>query len=245
MTEAIPLTAIPSAPSASRTRRDRTNDEIYDKIYTSILEHRLMPGTKLAEERMAAIFKVSRARMREILGRLAYEQIVDVFPNRGAYVAKPSVDQAREVFEARQVIEPAIMRRLAAHADDEQADRLEAHVRHEFEARARDDKRAIIRLSGEFHNVAADLAGNGALARSLRELASLTCLIILLYDAPTAVSCRPDEHEAIAAAIRRRDGETAAAVMSQHLAAIEASVDLFGGSETVNLEEIFGSPDEL
>ena len=45
-----------------------------------------------------------------------------------------------------------------------------------------------MRLSGEFHVLLAELAGNSALARSMRELSTLTCLIISLYDAPTATS---------------------------------------------------------
>ncbi|KMZ13873.1 Transcriptional regulator, GntR family [Candidatus Burkholderia humilis] len=80
---------------------DSTSDEIYERIYLAILEHRLTPGTKLAEERLASIFKASRARVREALSKLAYEQIVEVFPKKGWFVAKPSVEQARDVFEAR------------------------------------------------------------------------------------------------------------------------------------------------
>jgi DNA-binding GntR family transcriptional regulator len=62
---------------------------------------------------MADIFGVSRARIREVLGRLAHERIVELFPQRGAFVAKPTIEQARDVFEARRLIEPAVLRRLA------------------------------------------------------------------------------------------------------------------------------------
>src|SRR5258705_7707114 len=92
---------------------DNRSEEIYEQIYVALLEHRLTPGTKLAEERLATIFNASRARVRDALSRLAYEQIVEVFPKKGWFVAKPSVDQARDVFEARRLIEPAVMRRLS------------------------------------------------------------------------------------------------------------------------------------
>ena len=55
----------------ARLQRENTQDEIYEKIYGAILEHRLHPGTKLVEERLAEIFNVSRARIREVLARLA------------------------------------------------------------------------------------------------------------------------------------------------------------------------------
>ncbi|MDH6186730.1 GntR family transcriptional regulator [Polaromonas sp. CG_23.6] len=223
-----------------RGEREQAGDEIYEKIYLSILEHRLLPGTKLAEERMAQIFKVSRARIREVLARLAHEQIVEILPKRGAYVAKPTVEDARGIFEARRVIEPAIMLRLAKGADDRQITLLKRHIDFEGDARQRNDKRAIIRLSGEFHNLAAELAGNAALTRSLRELATLTCLIILLYDAPPTLSCRVDEHARIVDAIVMRDGETAASLMLEHLQHIENSVNLQGAVDEADLESIFG-----
>jgi DNA-binding GntR family transcriptional regulator len=107
----VPIKRARKSASQARLERENTHDEIYERIYNAILEHRLPPGTKL-EERLAEIFGTSRARIREVLARLAHEQIVEPHPQRGAYVAKPSVEQARDVFEARRLIEPAVMRRL-------------------------------------------------------------------------------------------------------------------------------------
>lgn len=230
----------PTSSAIPASRRERTIDEVYEKIYASILEHRLLPGTKLPEERLAAIFGVSRARIREVLGRLAYEQIVEIYPNKGAYIARPSVEQAREIFQARLVIEPAIVRILADSGRQGAIDELAAHVEREKAAHARDDKRSVIRLSGEFHNLAADLAGNSALARSLRELTSLTCLIILLYDAPTPISCRADDHDDIVKALRAGDSMQAIEAMMAHLRTIESSLDLRNTVDNVDLEAIFG-----
>ena len=231
----------PARRSASPARRQRENsqDEIYERIYVAILEHRLHPGTKLVEERLAEIFSVGRARIREVLGRLAHEQIVELFPQRGAFVAKPTIEQARDVFEARRLIEPAIVRRLVETLSPEKLARLREHQARELDARRRDDKRAVIRLSGEFHSLAAELAGNTALARSMRELSVLTCLMIFLYDAPTSASCRADEHSKIIEAIARRDAARAQKLMLEHLAHIEGSMKLDGASEEVDLAAIF------
>lgn len=223
----------------ARLQRENTHDEIYEKIYVAILEHRLHPGTKLAEERLADIFDVSRARVREVLARLAHEQIVELYPQRGAYVAKPTIEQARDVFEARRLIEPAVMRRLVESLTPEKLSRLRMHQELELDARRRDDKRAVIRLSGEFHSLAADLAGNTALARSMRELSVLTCLMIFLYDAPTSTSCRADEHSQIIDAIAKRDAPRAERLMLEHLEHIEHSMKLDQATEEVDLEAIF------
>jgi len=235
----VPAKRARKSASQVRLERENSHDEIYERIYNAILEHRLPPGTKLVEERLAEIFGTSRARIREVLARLAHEQIVELYPQRGAYVAKPSVEQARDVFEARRLIEPAVLRRLIETLTPEKLARLRQHRDLELDARRRDDKRAVIRLSGEFHSLAAELAGNSALARNMRELSVLTCLMIFLYDAPTATSCRADEHSQIIEAIGKRDGVRAERIMLQHLDHIESSMKLDISTEPVDLEAVF------
>ena len=228
-----------SRKNASRNERENSVDEIYERIYVAILEHRLQPGTKLGEERMADIFGVSRARIREVLARLAHEQIVELYPQRGAFVAKPTIEQARDVFEARRLIEPAVLRRLVDTLTPEKVARLRQHNELEADAHRRNDKRAVIRLSGEFHTLVAELAGNSALARSMRELCMLTCLTIFLYDAPTAQSCRNDEHQRIVDAVGRRDCVRAEKLMLEHLDHIEGSLQLTNSNGEADLEAIF------
>ncbi len=117
--------------------------------------------------------------------------------------------------------------------------RLREHQRKEVEARRMDDKRAIVRLSGAFPLLLAELAGNSALVRSMRELSTVTCLIIFLYDAPTATSCRADEHDHIVDAIAAKDLAKAQALMLHHLDDIERSLKLEGAPVEADLEAIF------
>lgn len=227
-------------PPVKQLERETANDGIYERIYCAILEHRLHPGTKLGEDRLAKIFNVSRARVREVLSRLAHEQIVDLYPQRGAFVAKPTPVQAMDVFEARRLIEPAVLKRLINGLTPDKVARLRQHQELEIDARRREDKRAVVRLSGEFHVLLAELAGNTSLSRSMRELSTLTCLIIFLYDAPTAVSCRADEHSEMIEAIARRDVATAEKLMLSHLNHIETSLSLDSSAVEVDLEAVFG-----
>lgn len=227
-------------PGTSRAR-EHSVDEIAEKISSAILEHRLVPGTKLGEDRLATIFGASRAKVREAFARLAYEQMVDLIPQRGAFVAKPTIEQAHDVFEARRLIEPGVLRRLMATIDDVKHQRLRRHIELEADARKRDDKRAIVRLSGEFHVLLAELAGNSALKRTMHELSARTCLVISLYDAPTATSCRADEHEEIVGAIKRGDVRRAESLMLHHLEHIEQSLRLDADTEEADLESIFSN----
>ena len=139
------------------------DDIVYAHIFDAILEQRLAPGTKLSEEALGEIFGVSRTIIRRALSRLTYEQVVELRPNRGAVVASPSVDEARQVFAARRIIERAITELATEHATDADISIIKGMVAEEQACFKRGDKGAGIRLSGEFHMRLAMLAKNGPL----------------------------------------------------------------------------------
>lgn len=201
-------------------------DDISEKILLAIWEHRLPPGTKLAEEALAEVFGVSRTKIRLALGKLANDGVLTVEPNRGTFVASPTVEQARHVFNARRLVEPALLRELCGRLRRDQLQRLRRAVAQEADARQRDDRRATIRLSGEFHLLLAELGQNPYLVRTLRELCSLTCLVIALYDAPGMPACPHHEHGAIVDALEQADAERAAGLMLEHLSHVEATLRL-------------------
>lgn len=206
--------------------------DIYDRIYDAIVEHRLMPGTKLAEEKVAELFLVSRTQVKGVLQRLAVEQLVTMIPNRGAFVTTPTVDEARDVLAVRRTLEPSIVSRLMTRIADGQApsalEQLRALNALEHKAHASGDRRASVRLSGEFHVLLAELSGSAILTRMMRELTPLTCLAILTFEAPTASACPDDEHVRLVDAIESGDSSAAGAMMTEHLHHIEASLDLNG-----------------
>jgi DNA-binding GntR family transcriptional regulator len=207
--------------------RPVTNDQhIYDRIWTAIAEHQLVPGTRLKEEELADIFAVSRAKVRQALQNLARDGLITLVPNRGAVVSKPSIEEARDVFFARRTIEERLVERLCAIIDMQGVARLRAHVEAEREAHASGDMAAVIRLSGAFHILIAELASSPILAGLLRDLISRTSLITAVYQAREVISCGPDEHGEIAAAIAAKQAEKALAVMRHHLAHIEDQLEL-------------------
>lgn len=227
-------------PRLAVRAKPRSVLEIHDRVLTAIHERRLRPGTQLVEEKLASIFGVSRTKIRQAITRLAHDGIVTVYPNRGAFVSSPTVEEAREVFEARRLIEPWLVRKLAATVTPAQVKRLRSHVALESEARAANDWRKIIPFSGEFHQLIAEMVGNSRIVRTMRELESLTCLVIILYDSPHVPACPYHEHSDLTDAIERHDGDEAARRMIEHLNHVEAALDLHLEAEReVDLEAAF------
>jgi DNA-binding GntR family transcriptional regulator len=216
-------------------------EAIYERIWGALLEHRLPPGTQLVEDRLTELFSTSRSQVRDVLARLAHQGLVDILPHRGAFIATPSPEQTREVFEARRLIEPALVRRLIGVNSASAIRALKKIVAAEQAARLRQDRPAMVRLSGEFHIKLAESAGNQTLTRNMRELASLTCLAIFLYDAPNATACREDEHANIVQAIQDQQTERAVALMLEHLDHIESSLDMSARpEEDIDLAKVLG-----
>ncbi|WP_147477514.1 GntR family transcriptional regulator, partial [Pseudomonas avellanae] len=143
--QSLPLKKQPRSPDSGRSVTQ--DDIVYEHIFDAILEQRLAPGTKLSEEALGEIFGVSRTIIRRALSRLGHEGVVLLRPNRGAVVASPSVEEARQVFFARRMVERAITELAVEHASAEQLAELRQMVSDERESFACGDRGAGIRLS--------------------------------------------------------------------------------------------------
>jgi len=197
-------------------------------LHDAIVDRRLAPGTKLAEDEVGALFEVSRTVVRAALQALAFEGVVTIERNRGAFVARPSLDEARQVFAARRMIEPGLAVAAAERISEADLDGLSRHLAAEAAAagaRGPSARRAEIHASGDLHLKIAAVAGNELLARFLKELVARSSLVIALYGRTSASSCARDEHGAIVRALAARDGAAAAALMIRHLDHIEADLD--------------------
>src|SRR6201992_673422 len=131
----------------------------------AIIEQALPPGTKLPEDELGARFGMSRTLVRAALAHLQSEGLVDAPPRRTATTAKPSLEEAREVFEVRRTLEREVVRLVVQRWRPEFGAELEGHVRQEDAARQGGDERVSIRLAGEFHTRLGEMAGNALLAR--------------------------------------------------------------------------------
>jgi len=131
------------------------------------------------------------------------------------------------LFHARHVIESettALVARLDGTARIEALARLEAHLEEETNARAGGQTGKVIRLSGEFHRLLAELAGNPVLTAIIADLVWRTALALATHAGHEDTNCSPAEHPMIVAAIRTSDAARAVALMTEHLHHVAGSV---------------------
>ena len=197
---------------------------IAESLTRAIVEHKLLPGTKLGEQKLADHFGVSRTLVRQALFQLSQNRLVSLEPARGAFVSTPSVDEAKQVFAVRLMLESAMTRTFARQVKPAQIKALKAHITAEKKAMDRNDVGQRTELLGDFHVVMAELMGNAVLAQMLGDLISRCALITLMYQSASAAEHSHEEHAAIVAALAARDEERAVALMQSHLEHVEASL---------------------
>jgi DNA-binding GntR family transcriptional regulator len=199
---------------------------IVDALTKAIVEHRLHPGTKLAEQKLADHFGVSRTLIRQALFQLVQKRLIRMEPARGAFVATPSSDEARQVFAVRRMIEIEMTRSFVRNVTPAQIKALKDHVAEEKAAVQRGDVAGRTDLLGDFHVRMAELMGNEVLAQMLGELISRCALITLMYQSSNAAEHSAEEHSDILKAIIAKDEALAVKLMDEHLRNVEEGLAL-------------------
>jgi DNA-binding GntR family transcriptional regulator len=201
-------------------------DDAYRHLFEAIVDQRLLPGTKLTEMALVEAFGVGRRTVGAALQRLTWEKLVVFFPKRGAYVAAPDADEARQVFAARVAIEAGTTEAVARAADALAIARLRANTEEEHRLRQQGNMREAIHLSGGFHVLMAELSGNRILAEQVRLLVARTSLIVNLFDNHLGLAGWHDHHDELIDQCASGDVEKAVSTMREHIVEIQDALML-------------------
>ncbi|MFN4276288.1 MAG: GntR family transcriptional regulator [Ferrovibrio sp.] len=211
----------------SDTAEPRTMDQdpVVQGILKAISQKRLKPGTKLGEDALAQVFETTRIHIRQVLAHLVSRHIVTHFPNRGAFIYRPTVQEARDIFAARRVLETATVNAVMDNLTAEARSMLKRHIGRES-GHDRNDRWASLALTADFHILIAELAGNGVLLDFAKELMLRTSLAIATFEVPGSPDCSPDAHPVIVDLMLAGDRAGALSAMNRHLDEIEHRLHL-------------------
>ncbi|KMW60836.1 Transcriptional regulator, GntR family [Candidatus Rhodobacter oscarellae] len=216
-------------------------DSIVVQLTEAVHEHRVLPGMKLSEDEVGEIYGAGRTVVRKALQTMAHSGLVTIERNRGAFVTKPSVKEAREVFEARALLEPQTARAAAERTTAAHAAALEAHIHEEHAALDAGEAGRALKLSGLFHVEIARIADQATIESFIRQLVSRSSLVIALYWRRRTALCESHAHHALLDAFRRNNPDQAEELMKGHLVDLVSQLDLREiPEETVSLREALG-----
>lgn len=199
-------------------RRRSTVEFIAEELRQAITSGSLEPGDQLGEADLAEHFEVSRGPLREAMQRLVSEGVLHAIANRGVFVNELTLDDVRDVYRTRSVIERGAIeislkgRRAELHAAVSVAvDQMRA-------AAARGDGPAVSDADQAFHEALVECSGSPRLIRAMRTLLVETrmCLGELRTTYPD-LDTQVHEHEALAEAFRTQSPAKAKALLLAHL----------------------------
>ncbi|CAN7176466.1 MULTISPECIES: GntR family transcriptional regulator [unclassified Acidovorax] len=199
-------------------------NQIAQQVVESILAQKLSPGERLGEQELADLFGVSRTLVREALMQLQARGFVEVRPRRGWYVVEPSVDDARDAFSARRIIESGILAD-AGRPLQSVTPRLRAHIAEEQQAIDGADAATRAFLLADFHVCLAESMGHRSLSDILRDLTARTTLAASLYQSRHEASQSCAEHEAIVEALEAGDTALARERLLAHIGHVEDALN--------------------
>jgi DNA-binding GntR family transcriptional regulator len=197
----------------------------YEVILEAVMSGRFAAGDHLPEEELAALADVSRTPVREALRQLAAEGSVEFLPNRGAHVARWSLEEMDEIFSLRALLESHGAGLAAARADEHIVQKLR-ELQSEMEAVAghhRPNLDRVAELNNGFHQTILAAAGSQRLVKLLSTVV-LTPLVQRTFRRYSidALQRSLAHHRELIAAFDARDGEWAASVMRSHILAARA-----------------------
>jgi DNA-binding GntR family transcriptional regulator len=200
--------------------------QIVEALTHAIVDHRLQPGTKLAEQKLADHFGVSRTLVRQALFQLSQKRLITLEPARGAFVSAPTVEEAQQVFAVRRMLETEMIRAFVREVTPARIRALREHIAQEKAAVDRGDASGRVELLGDFHVKLAQLMGNQVLVQVLHELVSRSSLISLMYQRDASARHSQEEHVDIVKALAAKDEARAVRLMQEHLRNVEANLAL-------------------
>ena len=193
-------------------------ERVYHSLRDDILSNRLPPDTPLQEVNIAAALEVSRGPVREAFRRLEAEGLIHLIPRRGAVVRSLSQEEFLDAYRVREALEVLAIRLATPRLENDHLERLEYLHQEMLQHAAREDVDAFFDANADFHALFVEQAGNLKLQEVYFPLVNQMHryrMRSLFLRGGMQRSCA--EHQAILDAVRTKDAERAAHLLSEHI----------------------------
>lgn len=214
-------------PAGLRTRPQSAKQQVYRLLKSDIVRGVFDMGERLNENQLALRYGVGKTPVREALGVLQQEGLVEVLPRVGYLTSRMTVQEVEDIFDLRKIVEGASAEKAATSITEEALQRLE-QLRWDFGAGDRESYLRFLDENLEFHCTIAEASGNRMLVDVIaRVLEKMQRLVILRLDISGNLEELVAEHRQLLDALRQRDPVKARAHMmaditNTHQSAVEA-----------------------
>lgn len=203
---------------------------IYQTLRREIVSLARRPGDPISEKELGQLFGVSRTPIREAVLRLAAEQLVEIAPQSGTYVARIPLAALGEAIVIRRALEEVTVREAATRIARSQAALIEANLERQREAALIDDRDAFHEADEQFHGAIAEAAGYPGIWNTVLQVkVQIDRYRRLTLPQPGRMLRLVEEHAAIAHAIAAHEPDRAVAALDIHMDGLRDGLDEFPG----------------
>jgi GntR family transcriptional regulator, rspAB operon transcriptional repressor len=221
MAEPIPVRGDNPPEDGRRPGRTPAGPYLYAALRDLIVRAELAPGERLSETELGDRLGVSRTPIREALGRLRDDRLVEVRPQIGTFVARISPRSVSDAQFIREALECTAVRVAAELVDEESMAQLEENLRAQERATDRIDIDSWQLLDDTYHRQICDLSGHPAVwPVNERAKSHLNRLRRLSLTMPEYLPSMIEDHRAVADAVGRHDPDVAESALREHLRAV-------------------------
>ena len=190
---------------------------VYDYVREMIVSKELFPGNRIVEEELADVLHTSRTTVRNGIAALSYNGLVDVIPNYGTFVTKPSFADMTQVYSVRIVLETEAIRQAIPLLSEANLKRMEDNLQAQRELTTNYSMARYVDLNTDFHEEILRASSNIYLQKYLRELFNKTAVFLTFYDTSINNSDSLISHERLFDALSRKDEQAAIEALKQDI----------------------------
>jgi DNA-binding GntR family transcriptional regulator len=196
----------------------RASDRAYEQLRERLLDLRLSPGSVVNELSLANELGIGRMPVHEALARLASDGFVTVLPRRGTVVTAFTLEDVRNLFEAREALECGAVYIAAQRATDEDVATLDNLAAAADRARADGSPEDYLRADFEIHLSVVRMLGNSLLTDAAERLLMHNLRFWRFYfSTRSARGTAMLGHAELLAGVRTRSGDEAERAMRKHI----------------------------
>lgn len=209
-------------------------------IKEAIVQGRFKPGERLLEKKLCELIEVSRTSVREALRQLETEGFIKLIPNKGPQVATVSVEEAKDIYQVRQMLESLACKFFVQKASDFQVKNLSKVVKRLENACLKRDLQKFIEINDDFYSILLEGCGNRLIQSIIK---SINARIFFLRKISLSIPGRPtkcvEEMKHLMKAIEQRDLNAAWEACFKHLNNVQAvAIDALHGYLNKNSEQV-------
>ena len=194
-----------------------TAQQVYEYVREKIVSKVLFPGNRIVEEELAEALHTSRTTVRNGIATLNYNGLVDVIPNYGTFVTKPTLSDMEQVYAVRTVLETEAIRLAVPRITEQALMRMEKNLEAQRELTSNYSMAKYVDLNSAFHQEIVQAAGNIYMEKYLRELYNKAAVFLTFYDTSVSNINSLSSHDQLFQALKNRDEAAAVEALRQDM----------------------------